>query len=341
MTKQVSKVKRSQKRERVAEVGEKLTEAIREHPRPKVKEKYGHVVETVDTYKEQLGDETELYGTATAGFIEEAFQPDMLAMDMIQEVTLDMAGYDSLKVPKHRLLEASKVNADGTFSGSEETTGYGEVKIEVEWYGTYTSIPLNLAQKSAVDLIADRLGQIGNAISRKVDQDIITEFEKAGTKNDEFYGDIHDEEDIVNYNYLGDDNFIDWEALFQSVANHRDLNADPNGVLASNQGWFRLHNDEDFKRAVSFGTTAEGAVPQVQQIGTLTLMSSQHVSENKVVLVDGDNAGYFIDASPIENWDGRVDNTIQIQVVGAKAYGVRMVRPEAVYVIHEDDAEPE
>ena len=346
------RVNRNSSQEKVAEVGQTTIEAIENHPRQKVQEKYGDVLEAVDTAKEALGDETQLYGTAVAGFIEAAYQPKLLGRDLINEVTLDMSGYDSLKIPKHNLLTASQINADGTFSGGEETTGYGEETIEVNWYGTYTDIPLNLARKSAVDLIADRLEQIGRAISRKVDSDVVGEMEKAGTKNDSHY-DPSGEAPTGNYLYGGetggsvnsDDGFdsnkeITFDVVINAIGDHRDFDAQPDTILTNNKTWVRMHTDQDMKDALAFGTTTSGDVATVQQFGTLSLMVSTQVTDDKTILVDSDNCGYFIDASPVETWDGRVSNTVQMEVVGAKAYGVRIVRQESVFVIHEGVDEP-
>lgn len=351
---EVEKVNKSADRESVAKAGKILTEAIKEHPRKEVHQRYGKVVEAVESVREEaLGDETALYSTAMAGFIEEAYQPKLLARGVIKEVTLDMSGYDSLKIPKHQLLTASQVNADGTFSGGEESTGYGSKTIDINWYGTYTDVPINLARKSAVDLIADRLAQIGKAISRKVDSDIVTEMEKAGTKGDSEYGD--------NSNYLyGNDNggvaqtgdgfdfdsngYITFDTFINALADHGDLDAETTHVLTNYKTWARLMKDQDMKDALAFGTVSanarDGGVAMLQQFGNIPLMPTSQVSDDTTVLVDSDNCGYFIDASPIENWDGRVSNTIQMEVVGAKAYGVGIVRPESVFVIHEATNQP-
>lgn len=341
--------------ETVAELGREMVEDLQDSDtRPKVKEKWQSVSETfekvaeedVEVSQENLPDDSSLYSTMIAQFIEDALQPRLVALDVMREINFDLnVGYDSIKIPKDNLLTASDLNSDGTFP-SEETTGYDDLTINISWVGAYTSIPAQLLRKSAVDLAAHRLRQIGEAIARKVDSDIITDMTDATDKNGS-YG------DNGNYLYGGnndgsvnsDDGFdsnkeITYDVLVNAQSDMMDNNAMPDVIVTNNQTWGRLMTDADMKDALAFGTTTQGEIPMVQQFGDMRLVPTGQMPSNQTVLVDTDNAGYFVDASGVETFDGRVSNTVQFEVVAIKGYGVGQVRPKALFGIKENTDEP-
>lgn len=321
----------------VEKIGHAIHESAKTSPRMKVRERYAPFLEKMKQYSEVInstGTDADLFSTTTAAIIDQAFEPMLLARGIIKTIQLDMSGSDSLKVPKEAgQLTAVTVNDDGTFP-SEATTGYESTTITINWVGAYTAIPEQLIKKAAVDLIAHRLGQIGRAIARKVDSDIITEFDACTTAGDSFYG------TNSNYYHLGTGagSLLSYSALVTGIANHRALDANPTDILLTPANWGVLMSDTSMKAALAFGTTTNGQIPAFQEFANLRIHYSSQLPANHTFLVDRETVGYFIDASDVQVFDGRVDNTIQNEILGVKAYGVRISRPKSVYAIRNQTA---
>lgn len=326
--------------EAVARLGEIIIESVFKEQK-RANEKWRKVFEKLGVTEDfitkeatlQKGNNTGVFTTAVAGFIEKAFRPKLIAEGIIKKIPLDMKGHDSIKVPKGENLTAVTVGADGSVTADDKN--YGSKTITVDWVGCQTSLTHQLISVGAVDLLADKLEEIGFAISKKVDADILAEIIKAGTKNDSEYG------DNSNYSYLGAGNYITYDALVDAMTGHENLNAEPKAIVCNPTDKARILKDSDIKSALAFGTTPEGKIiPSVLEIFDLKLLSTPQMTAGKIALVDTDKLGYFIDATPIETWDGRLQTTIAFEVIGAKAYGVGITRPEATYIIHENADEP-
>lgn len=314
---------------------------------------YGDFKETLDKYAEErygvdvsealakdteevinsTGDDTDLYSTAMASFIDQAYEPRLLGRDVINPVEAPSRGFDSVKIPIGQQLTAQTLNTDGTFP-SEETTDYQSRTISFDWRGAYTKIPEQLLQKAIVDLIVERLEQIGRAISRKVDSDIMTEFDKATTKNDGFYG------DNSNYDYLGSGNFVDYDAVINAMGELLKQDAEPTHMLMHPDSNVNYLQDADVKQALGFGTTEEGETPLQTVLGNMRILVSPQVPTDTVLLVDSERIGHFLDYGDIQTFDGRVNETVQSEVLGVKPYGVRVTQEEALFAIREDSTEP-
>jgi len=281
----------------------------------------------------QKGNNTGVYTTAMASFIEKAFRPKLIAEGLIKSLPLDMKGHDSLKLPKGVNLTAEAIGSDGTVTADDQN--YGSITITVDWVGCQTSLTHQLQSVGAVDLLTDKLEEIGAAISRKVDTDILAEMIKAFTKDDATYG------DNSNYSYLGSGSYVDYAALVDAINAHEDLYGEPDTIVVNPTDKARILKDTDIKAAMAFATTPEGKMlPSTLELFGLKLVSTPQMTAGKIALVDSKKLGYFIDATPIETWDGRLQTTIAFEVIGAKAYGVGITRPEAVYGIHENADEP-
>jgi len=73
----------------------------------------------------------------------------------------------------------------------------------------------------------------------------------------------------------------------------------------------------------------------VQNFGPLMLMTTSQVTADKMLLVDSSRNAMFIDASPVETFDGRVSEAAQFEVLAVKGYGVKILQPDTVVVLHE------
>lgn len=324
------------KRETVEKIGETIVEGAKDpQQRESVKDKYEELVSKAEEYKnkEAFSDDTDLYSTLQADMIEEALEPQLLAQDAIRSMDFNLGqGYDSIQIPTGNQLSAVDLNNDGTLA--EDTTDYDSVTISIGWVGVRTTFSHQIVNKAAVDLLAFRLEQAGRAIARRVDSDILEQIEKAGTKGDADYG------DNSNYVYTGGSSTdVDYDDMITAIETGIDNDAILDMALAAADTWGSLHKNQDVKDVLAFTATAEGDFSLVQNFGPLRLMASSQVSQGKILLVDSSRNAMFVDASPVETFDGRVSEAAQFEILAVKGYGVKILQPQTVVVIHED-AEP-
>jgi hypothetical protein len=311
-------------------VGETIVEGAKEPAqRESVKTKYEDLVDKAEEYKEEeaFADDTDLYSTLQADMIEEALEPQLLSQDAIRSMDFNLGqGFDSIQIPSGNQLSAVDLNSDGTLS--EDTTQYDSITVSIGWVGVRTTFSHQIVEKAAVDLLAYRLEQAGRAIARRVDSDILTEIEKAGTKGDAEYGD--------NSNYVYTDGS---DATYDNVITAIQTGIENDAMLdmgiAAPDVWGALHKDADVKDVLAFTATAEGDFSMVQNFGPIRLMTSSQVTADKLLLVDSDRTAMFVDASPVETFDGRVSEAAQFEILAVKGYGVQILQPQSVVVLHE------
>lgn len=321
-------------REKAAKIGKTILEGAKNHPRASVRDKWSGVVEASEDMKasEAFDDDSALYTALQADMIEQALEPDLLGLDAINTIQFELNnGVDSIQVPSGNQLTASKLDADGSLS--EDTSDYDSQSIDIDWVGVRTTFSGQLVQKSKVDLLAFRMEQAGRAIARKVDEDILEEIEKAGTKDDSDY------DDNDNYNYLESGNDVTFTDVIESIANAAENDARVDLLVTNPKSWANFMTESDTLDAINFGNE-RGDVPMVQMLGPIRIFMTSQVSEDKLLLVDTDRCGVYVDASSVETFDGRVNEAYQFEILAVKAYGVGIVQPQTVYVIHEDTDEP-
>lgn len=323
-------------RETVEKIGRTLEEGVKaENQRESVKDKYEELVQKAEEYRksEAFSDDTALYSTLQADMIEEALEPQLLAQDAIRSMDFNLGqGFDSIQIPTGNELSAVDLNADGTLS--EDTTGYDSVTIDIGWVGVRTTFSHQIVEKSAVDLLAFRLEQAGRAIARRVDSDILDQIRKAGTKGDADYG------DNSNYVYTGTGNNIAYDDVITGIQTGIENDAILDMGLAGPAVWGNLHKDQEVQDVLAFTATSEGDFSLVQSFGPIRLMASAQVTTDKLLLVDSSRNAMFVDASPVETFDGRVSEAAQFEILAVKGYGVKILQPDTVVVIHQDAAEP-
>jgi len=271
-------------------------------------------------------------------FIDKAFRPQLVANEVIKVLNVDTTGTGSFKVPRDAgLLTAQTINTDGTVP-SEETTSFDATDESIEWHGLYTLIPTQLVEKSNTDLLAHRFEQLGEAIGRKLDSDVITELNKASTAGDAFYGTNNNE------TQLGSSTDIDIQDVFEAQGAMLDNDANPTDILMNGTNYAKLQTSSgDVIRPVQF-MSEDGVVQTVSGIarpngeGTMRVHVSSQVPDNTTFLVDRNKLGYVGDAGDIVTFDARVNETVQREVGAYKPYGVRISQPQAVYQINDNTA---
>jgi len=318
----------------VKEIGKRIVEKLNsDKMRPATKKKWSNVRETLNRKREAITDDTDLYTTAIAEFVEAAYRPKLLAQDVINSINLPMEGTDSIQIPFENLMaEASAVNSNGTLA--EETTEYGSETVNISYVGHRTSFTQQLLDKANIDLLARRLSQIGDAIGRKVDTDIIAELKAVTNPIDTHYG------DNSNYNYLGSATTASWSDLIDTIKGVKANYGAPDTILMGNNLWAQIHKDPDVKDALQFGTGPASELEQVQKFFGMDLLTSTQIPTDAAFFVDSNRLGYFVDGTGIKNYDGRVSNTVKQEVLGIKGYGVRVTLPKAVYRLEQSKDKP-
>lgn len=349
--------------EKVAELGRKLVEKSVEHRENVEKaEKWastfeetfleeGQKLETKEDLRNfeskvkedlQFGNNSALYTTAIADFIEREFQPTLVAASAIKTIQLPEQGKDSIKIPKQPDLQvASTVADDGTLT--DDSADYTQLKIQTDFIGLGTPITIELLRNANIDVLEDQLRQIVNAIENKVDQDIITEMEAASTKGDATYG------DNSNYNYLGSGTFVDdtggYDAVIKSYYDMRANNANPDMFIASPEFMGRLATNDKMSDALAFGTVSASGdeanvVPAIQAILGKPAVVADQMTATRGHWVDSERLGYLVEKTGVETMDQQLDGKAAFEVKALKGFGVGITKPQAVFSIIEDTAEP-
>lgn len=329
--------------EKVTKLGAMILQEAADHPRDRVREKFAPFVEEANAHMPEgksinsesvrvsevinaTGTDSDLFTTAIASFVEAAYEPVLVSRGLMRQLDIQLQGEDSIKIPREDALRtAQQINDDGTFP-SEETGGYDSTTISINWYGLYTAIPLQLIEKSRVDIIAQRFEELGRAISRKVDSTVLSAWDTATTSGNN------------NLKNLGSSTDLSYDGLITEIANHFGLNAMTTDVVLNPTNWGILHKDATFVSGLQRSADSSGNIPFLETLGNIRFHMSQQVGDNTTYLVDRDRLGYFVDAGDIRTFDGRVDNSIQTEVLAVKPWGVSVTQPEGVYQIKDNTA---
>ena len=327
--------------EGVAKVGRTLIEGAKEYyeqaqkkaellggePIKYVPEKVKPLVEAYQRMQEDLtlANNTALYTTMVAGFIERALRPKLVAQNVIKSIDMNLKGTEAIKIPKGKLLTAADLpdSGDITYASSAD---YEAETINITWKYAAQKITHALLQHANVDLIAEQLYEIGYALSRKMDSDIIAAMDSATTGSN------------GNAVALGSGTYIDYSAVVDAKAAMEENYAEPKVFLTNPTTWARLMKDSDVKQALQFGTvpSAGSVFPMVQTMFGMQVVVSPEVPADTSFLIDTDYNGYLVKGTNVQTFDGRINGTLAYEVIGAIAYGVGIVRPEAVYKIKEN-----
>lgn len=313
-------------------IGQMLMEGIRNSN----SERFKDVKEMLNSVSEQLtlGNNSALTTTAVAAFVEKQLRPTLLGEGVIKNLPMTLRGHTGIKVPKGVNLSASSIS-DSTVTADDQD--YGSITITPSWVGLRTSFTYELLQQGNVDVIADKLEEMGFAISKKLDSDVLSEIESASHKNNSTY-DASGTND--NYVFSGASNNIDWADLASAVQKAHENDSYPDTIVVNPTNEGVLLQDSDIKDMIKFQATSGSIAPPVKTLYNMKFLVSSQVPANRTFLVDSTRCGYFVDAAPVTTWDGRIDNTIKQEVLAAKCYGVGIVRPKAITSIADNTDDP-
>lgn len=272
--------------------------------------------------------ETSLFTTAIAGFIEKRLRPELVAAGVIKSISAPAKGADSIKIPlRQALITAADLGDDGQVSYDSGT--YGSTTITLRYSYAAQSITHELLQFANVDLMAEELGEIGDAIARKVDSDIISALQTATTTAN------------GNLTQLGSGTYVDFDALVDGKQSAKANYAQPNVILMSSQTEAAIVKLGEFSGSTVAGSlTYQGengvTFPVLQSFLNMRVVTSEQVDDDDIYLIDTARTGYLVRKNGVEVFDGRRSGYLAFEVIGAHAFGVGIVQPKAVYRIEEN-----
>lgn len=319
-------------REDVKAVGMTLLESMKKDPKYKpvlesMAEKIGVAVESLDV------SNSTLYSTAMAGFIEKRLRPVLVAEQVIKKISgFKTQGYNSIKIPlRNALITAADLPDSGQLS--YDTGTYGSTTITLGYKYAANSITHEIMKFANVDLISEELGEIGSAIARKMDADIIAALQTYSTTA------------LGNRSYLGATATITFSSILSALSTMTATNyAIPDVILTNHSTYYALMGLVQFigntttPGSLTFKGGETGAFPLPREILGMRVVLSQQVDADDTYLIDTARCGYLVEAGETEVFDGRRTGYLAYEVIGAKNYGVGIVQPKAIYRIEENAA---
>lgn len=271
-------------------------------------------------------DNDALYTTVVRAVVERAFRPQLVMEEVIQTISIDPSGVEKLKVPISTLRTASDLPDDGEL-GDPDNDDYTSEDITLSWVFAYEVVTYQLIQQGIIDVVQDQMRELGDAIARKVDGDIIDAIEDAAPS------------DESNNNYVSLDAEMSYKDLVDAVMEHVSNYARPDTIVTNPLTWANFLKDSNVITALGYNSVDSGSVfPRIQDfLGLNVVLTTQATSEN-LYLIDSQRTKYFVEGSGIEMLDGRKSGTVNWEVIALKLYGVKIVQPEAVYRVKETTA---
>lgn len=269
---------------------------------------------------------TALYTTVVRNIVERAFRPQLVMNEIIKTITVNASGMKDLQIPISALRTALALPDSGVLP-APTNDDYSDATIDLGWIYSYEVITIQLIQQGVIDIVQDQMFELGDALARKVDLDIVTAIEtaspSAGTNN--------------NYVALGAATFMSYSALVDGVMAHIGLNALPDAIVTNPLTWANFLKDSNVITALGYNSQDKGSLfPRIQDfLGLRVVLTTQATAKN-LYIVDTARCKYLVEGSAIQMLDGRKSGTVNTEVIGLKLYGVQVIQSEAVYRIVED-----
>lgn len=274
--------------------------------------------------------ETDLYTTSIAGFIEKRLRPKLVAEGVIKKISnFNTRGANSVKIPLRNAL-ISAVDLPDSGAVTYDTGSYESTTVTLAYSYAAQSLTHEIVKFANVDLIAEELGEIGDALKRKVDSDIISALQSATTTPN------------GNLVQLGATATVTWDNLVDGQASALGNYAEPDVVLLAPSTMATIMKLDEFSGgnsitgAMSFNGQEGTVFPAVTSILGMRVVTSNQVDADDIYLIDTARTGYLIESGDVEVFDGRRSGYLAYEVIGAKCYGIGIVQPKAIYRIEEN-----
>ena len=272
-----------------------------------------------------------LFTTAVASFIEQRLRPNLVAADLIKFIpNFSLSGSDSVKIPiRSALITAADLppSAEVTY----DTGTYSDTTIQIEYKYAANSITIPSMQQANVDIMANELFEIGDALRRKSDSDIIAEFESA-TPSDGSNS---------NYTALGTSTVVDYDNFVDALVAMMANDSDPTDILTNPASYGNILKSATLITSLGRANGGSGTgntFPRATELLNMTIHASSQVSSDDVFLIEAGKTGYFMEGTSVQAYDGRRSKHLAMEVIGAYPYGVAIVQPATIYRIRENTA---
>lgn len=271
-----------------------------------------------------------LFTTAMSTFVEKRLRPKLVAEGVIKQITnFNTKGQNSIKIPmRDALITASDLPDTGVVT--YDTGSYGSTTITLSYKYAANRLTHEIIKFANVDLIAEELGEIGFAISKKVDDDIIAAMLAATTSA------------AGNAIELGAGTYATYTGLVTAVNAAKQLYAEPDVMLLNPSSMVTIMTLSQF----AGGTSLVGSLmfkgdetthfPMPRQILNMRVVESTGVDDDDIYLIDTARNGYLVRAGDVETFDGRISGALAFEIIGALNYGVGIVQPNAIYRVREN-----
>lgn len=271
-------------------------------------------------------DNTALYTTIVRNVVERAFRPNLIMSGFIRSISVDPKGVSTIKFPISVLKTAYDLPDNGDLS-SPTGGDYDHQEIDLKWIYSYEVITWQLIQQAVIDVIQDQLYEMGYALSRKIDSDIVSAIEAASPSSN------------VNNNYLalGTGNKFSYNALMEGVLKSEMNFAVPDSIITNPLTLLNFMKDTSVITALGYNSQELGTLfPRVRQFFGLQMLTTTQATQGNVYILDSNRTKYFVEGSPIQVLDGRKSGTTNWEIIALKLYGVKIVQPKAVYRLVEN-----
>lgn len=315
--------------ENVSKIGKIAIEGMKESG------KFDKFCEKLGIAKEDLTINTPaLYTTAITSFIEKRLRPDLVAAQVIKVINnFNTKGQNALKVPlRSSLITAQDLPDSGLLSDATGT--YGSTTITLTYKYAANTITHEIMKFANADLIAEEMGEIGDALGRKVDSDIIAALKVATTSA----------QGNSNWTGTGTSISVSYDILVDGLNSAKQNYAKPDVLLINPSTMATILKLDEFAGGTSitgalvFKGDDKTAFPIPMRILNMRVIESLQVDDDDIYLIDSPRTGYLVRAGDVETFDGRVSGYLAYEVIGALNYGVSIVQPKAVYRVEENVA---
>ena len=262
---------------------------------------------------------TALYTTIVRNIVERAFRPLLVMNEIIKTITVNPSGVSDIKFPISALRTAIALPASGVLP-DPTNDNYTDQEIELTWIYSYEVITIQLIQQGIIDIVQDQMFELGDALARKVDSDIVTAIETASPDTD------------ANSNYTLLSSTLDYDGLVDGIMACINNFALPDAVVTNPLTWANFLKSSDIVTALGYNSNDKGSVfPRIQDFLGLKIVLTTQASANNLYIVDTNRCKYLVEGSAIQMLDGRKSGTVNWEIIGLKLYGVKVIQPEAVY----------
>lgn len=267
-----------------------------------------------------------LYTTVVRNIVERAFRPTLVMNEIIKTITVNAKGMSDLKFPISALRTAVALPATGVLP-APTNDNYTDAEIELVWIYSYEVITIQLIQQGIIDIVQDQMFELGDALARKVDSDIVAAIETATPDTD------------ANSNYALAASTMTYDDLVDGVMDCINNNALPDAIVTNPLTWGNFLKSSDVVTALGYNSVDKGSIfPRIQDFLGLKVVLTTQASANNLYIIDTQRCKYLVEGSAIQMLDGRKSGTVNWEIIGLKLYGVKVIQSEAVYRIVETPA---